>query len=170
MPKPHWTEAPEAIRRQIETARRNTSLRTPNGDVSVLAIGHLNALRLARRHGFAYDPIAMPAHVAVRERESVDPIEACRLRTELGFELKYESIAARESAALESWRQEPSEAEAGQARRAELRRQLDELAVEQRARAILNQAEIEREEKALTAARAKARREIETNINKGSQQ
>jgi hypothetical protein len=158
MAKTHWKEAPESIRRAIESARRDTTLVTPAGPVAVDAIGQLNALRMARRHGYAYDSINMPAHVAVR---ASDPTGAARLRTQLGFELKYEDIASRESAALERWRQEPSEAEIAEQRTAIRNRESAERALEQRTREIVAEQEKERTEKAVTAARAKARKEID---------
>jgi hypothetical protein len=160
--KPNWKDAPEHIRRKIELSRRDTAFATPTGPLTIVALGALNAMRTARRYGYDTLPeeIPMPAHALVAE-------DSMR-RIGLGLELQYEALAKHESTALRDWAAAPSELELAVVRRTEREKAELEQTVETRARNLVNEAEAERADRALAAARAKARKELETQ--KGQQQ
>jgi hypothetical protein len=157
-PIPHWTEAPEAIQRKIQLASEDSVLELASGErTSVRAIGDLEAVREAQRHGYLYT-VLTPASDELERLIREEPAAAGRFRSLNSLELRYEREAVREAAnapaviaSVKKRAAEEQEAAAVARKQATIDARTAELIADQRM-------------KAEAKARAQAQREAEQEI------
>ena len=162
MPKPHYSVAPPAITRACELHRRDTSLETPSGTMTINAIGTLAWMRAAYARGYNVLPseVPMPAHDRLAAFKG-DPADLAALRATLSLELDYERRCKTLAESMQlSWATQPSEAELGEQRKIEREKAAHESTIEQRTQAILAADSAEKNDKQRAAARKRAEKEI----------
>jgi hypothetical protein len=161
--KKHWSKAAESIRNRIaETARHAAPLYSAGGvGIPSAANTWLQANEAAVRAGYVYDPPTAPILDELARLEKAGAASVGRFRQQNSVELVEERKALARWRGQEAWRAGPSNEEIAAAERVVRDQEASEAAVEARARQIVADADIERIEKAINTARAKARKELE---------
>jgi len=161
--KTPWREAKPEIIKRIQDARLR-AMPLPSADgrpIPSAANAWLQANEVAVRCGYVYDAPTTPLLDELAKLEHAGDPTVGRFRQLNSIELGEERKARLRWNAQESWRAGPSNEELTAAEAVVREQEREAAAVEARAKQIVEEADLERIQKSVNAARAKARKEID---------
>jgi len=151
--KPHFSQAPVHVQRQLELARQDVRLTIASGVITVTAVGFWNFVQACRSRGYSVRVDEVPTPCLDRIAAFTgDQLELVSLRRLLAIEVDYESRCVRQLEALAQWASEPSATEEADLARADRLKLEAERALDARADELAGAIEAKR----LAAVRSKA--------------